>query len=144
VTAIDEGEQSPLGSTAGPRSVSSQKLRSASARTIFGRAFHGLKRTKVDERGSPNPAVQATDDSTGTAAKTPCLTGDSSGRTESAEGELSKLNKIAMTAARMPNIPRPHLRRTDQSKVALARLQAELSIRLSHAGAPSKADLQIS
>ena len=50
VRATDERRaEALLGTTAGPKSLSSWNSLLASAKTIFGRAFHGLNRASVEE-----------------------------------------------------------------------------------------------
>lgn len=113
--AIDDGVLSPLGSSAGPKSVSSENWLLASTNTIFGRAFHGVKRASVDERGNSTTTGRTDDGSSRKAATTPSFAGDVVDARKNVECEVSNPNKSAKIVARTANISLPLMTPVDES-----------------------------
>ncbi len=120
VAAIHVGEQSVPRASEGPESLSSRKWWFVSARTIFGRALHGVKRARPGERENANPTGQAIDEPSRAEAKTASLGGDPVDSVADANGEWQRPNKITTIAGRMANIALPHLRQIDESNVVPA------------------------
>jgi hypothetical protein len=106
--AIDRGKPSAPGKTAGPKSVSSRKSWSASARTIFGRAFQGEKRVIVDAPGKPICTGRTNDPSSEKLAKTDAFSRESADGAQSTDAELTKPMQSARRVGQMANIPLPH------------------------------------
>jgi hypothetical protein len=103
--AIDESTPSLLGRSAAPKSVSSKDCWLVSAKTIFGRAFHGVKRISDDARGGPITFKEMTDGSSRSAANTRSFAGDAVDVLENDTGELRSPKESAKIATRTPDIP---------------------------------------
>ena len=124
--ATGDGELSSLGRSAIPESFSSEKCWSGSTKTILGRAFHGVKRVNVDERGSSNGTGQAIDEPSQFVARARSFASDAVGVVRSAPVVLNSPNKSTTVTARMANIPFPLMTRIDEARVLADRIARKL------------------
>jgi hypothetical protein len=118
--AIEGGILRAPGNTIGPKSVSSHKSWSASARTIFGRAFQGAKRVIVDAQPVRISSNRTNDPSSDKAEHTEAFAGASTDVTNSADAEPSEPMQSATTVERMANIPLPHEEPTGRYQAGLS------------------------